>query len=278
MTIRKKILSLSLTDTQVAFFYLGQEGYLLKFRNTYILIDGYLTDYLDRTPGKDPRLFRRFPSPLPPEECDFVDFVFCSHHHGDHTDIATIQGIAAVNNHATFCIPAAFVDAVAAMGDLHVCPLATDKTIHLTDAVAVTAIPAAHEDLHAIGNGNYAENGFVFDFSGTRVYHAGDSCIYDGLEERISGVDVVMLPINGRDYYRLHRNCIGNMDALEAITLAHHVGASLCIPMHYDLFPHNRVCPANFVNTAELYREEYGTLTPYHLFQPGEGYIFTPGL
>ena len=48
--------------------------------------------------------------------------------------------------------------------------------------------------------------------------------------------------------------------------------------MHYDLFPHNRVCPANFVNTAELYREEYGALTPYHLFQPGEGYIFTPGL
>lgn len=278
MTVREKILSLPLTDTQIAFFYLGQEGYLLKFRNQYILIDGYLTDYLDRAPGKDPRLFRRFPSPLSPEECDFVDFVFCSHRHGDHTDIATIEGIAAVNDHAVFCIPAAFAADVAAMGAKHVRPLATDESIRLSDSISVTAIPAAHEELHPVGDGNYAENGFVFDFRGTRVYHAGDSCVYDGLEERVSGADVVMLPVNGRDYYRRHRNCIGNMDALEAITLAHHVGASLCIPMHYDLFPHNRVCPANFVNTAELYREEYGALTPYHLFQPGEGYIFTPGL
>lgn len=278
MTTREKILALPLTDAQLAFFYLGQEGYLLKFRDTYILIDGYLTDFLDRTPGKDPRLFRRFPSPLTPAECDFVDFVFCSHNHGDHTDIATIESIAAVNDHAAFCIPAAFADEVAAMGAKNVCPLATDAPVRLTDSITVTAIPAAHEELHPTDGGNYAENGFVFDFDGIRVYHAGDSCIYDGLEERVSGADVVMLPVNGRDYYRRHRNCIGNMDALEAITLAHRVGASLCIPMHYDLFPHNRVCPANFVNTAELYREEYGALTPYHLFQPGEGYIFTPGL
>ena len=112
MTTREKILALSLTDAQLAFFYLGQEGYLLKFRDTYILIDGYLTDFLDRTPGKDPRLFRRFPSPLTPAECDFVDFVFCSHNHGDHTDIATIEGIAAVNDHAAFCIPAAMEQTV----------------------------------------------------------------------------------------------------------------------------------------------------------------------
>ena len=44
MTTREKILALPLTDAQLAFFYLGQEGYLLKFRDTYILIDGYLTD------------------------------------------------------------------------------------------------------------------------------------------------------------------------------------------------------------------------------------------
>ena len=49
MTVREKIRSLPLTDTQIAFFYLGQEGYLLKFRDQYILIDGYLTDFLDRT-------------------------------------------------------------------------------------------------------------------------------------------------------------------------------------------------------------------------------------
>ena len=196
MTVREKIRSLPLTDTQIAFFYLGQEGYLLKFRDQYILIDGYLTDFLDRTPGKDPRLFRRFPSPLTPAECDFVDFVFCSHRHGDHTDIATIQGIAAVNGHAEFCIPAAFAADVAAMGAKNVRPLATDAPVRLTESIAVTAIPAAHEELHPTGDGNYAENGFVFDFCGTRVYHAGDSCIYDGLEERVSGVDVVMLPVN----------------------------------------------------------------------------------
>ena len=278
MSLREKILSLSLTDDQIAFFYLGQEGFLLKYRGSTILIDGYLTDYLDRTPGKDPRLFRRFSSPLTPEDCDFVDYVFCSHRHGDHTDIATITGIAAVNEHAVFCIPAAFADNVRSMGAKNVLAMPTDQMIRLCSGIDVTAIPAAHEELHPTGDGNYAENGFIFQFGETRVYHAGDSCVYDGLEERIRGTHVVMLPVNGHDYYRLRRNCIGNMDALEAITLADHAGAALCIPMHYDLFPRNRVCPANFVNTAELYREEYGSLTPYHLFQPGEGYIFDPGL
>jgi len=277
MTLKERILQLPLLENQIALFYMGQEGFLLKFRGKYILIDGYLTDSLDRRNNRPPQLCRRFPSPLAPEELDFVDYVFCSHFHGDHTDDATITGIASVNAHAVFCIPAAFAERVRAFdARLQVRPLHTDKPVMLDEAagISVTPIPAAHEELHPVGGGDYAENGFIFALGDTRLYHAGDSTVYDGLEERISGCQIVMLPINGRDYYRLHRNCIGNMDALEAITLAHRAGAALLIPMHYDLFPHNRVCPGNFVNTAELYRDEHGTAVPYHLFTPGEGYIY----
>lgn len=41
------ILNTKLTDTQVALFYLGQEGFLFKYKETHILIDPYLSDYVD---------------------------------------------------------------------------------------------------------------------------------------------------------------------------------------------------------------------------------------
>ena len=37
-----------LTDDQAALFYLGQEGFLFKYHDAYILIDPYLSDYVDK--------------------------------------------------------------------------------------------------------------------------------------------------------------------------------------------------------------------------------------
>ena len=61
-------------------------------------------------------------------------------------------------------------------------------------------------------------------------------------------VDVLMVPVNGRSYYKLRDNIIGNMTAEEAIILAKETNAGMIIPMHYDLYDINRINPAYFVD------------------------------
>jgi L-ascorbate metabolism protein UlaG (beta-lactamase superfamily) len=55
---------------------------------------------------------------------------------------------------------------------------------------------------------------------------------------------VVLLPINGRNVLRERLlNIVGNMDEREAAELAHAVGASVIVPMHWDMFALNRGSP-----------------------------------
>ena len=105
---------------------------------------------------------------------------------------------------------------------------------------------------------------------GIRIYHAGDCCPYDGLIERMQGVDVGLMPINGRDYFRLSQNIIGNFDAPEAIRLAKAAGMSLLVPLHFDLYDVNSVNPAYFVDCLT----RIAPFQRFHIFAPGEKYIF----
>ena len=56
------------------------------------------------------------------------------------------------------------------------------------------------------------------------------------------GVDVALLPINGR---APERRVAGNLNADEAATLAHAIGARTVIPCHYEMFTFNTADPAD---------------------------------
>ena len=114
------------------------------------------------------------------------------------------------------------------------------------------------------------ELGYLIDAGEIRLFHAGDMCMYDGLLERLTKVDVALLPINGRDYFRNKNDIIGNFNCEEAVTLAKEIGASLLIPMHHDLYEVNRVSPASFVTTLMA----LNPTQPYHIFAPGERIVY----
>ena len=62
---KKLFLNTELTDNQLALFYLGQEGYLFKYKNTHILIDPYLSDYVDQNCCTDTvKWVRKYPAPI----------------------------------------------------------------------------------------------------------------------------------------------------------------------------------------------------------------------
>lgn len=274
MNMKEYILNANPGRGQAAIFYLGQESILIKCGGKYILFDPYLTDYVDRNCSTDDVVWERnYPSPVDPAELDYIDYVFCSHDHGDHTDPETLSAIAAASPGAKF------------VGSRNVCSvyrtscgIPEDKIIRvradmrteLGGGLAVTPVPAAHEELHPDGEGSYQELGFIVETGSLRFYHAGDCCMYDGLAERIRGIDVAFMPINGRDYFRMKKNIIGNFDCTEAIALAAQAEVSLLVPLHFDLYDVNCVNPAHFVDC--LMKNAPGQR--FHIFIPGEKFIY----
>ena len=268
-------LETELSDNQIALFYLGQVGFMLKYHDKYILIDGYLSDYVDKNCSDElVKWVRNYPAPISAAELDFVDYVFCTHAHFDHADPYTLKAIASVNPKATFFVSGAIQDVILSYGieKTRVIGLSCDEKTILDDNISVTAIPAAHEELHCNENGDFDEVGFRFELGNFSVFHGGDSCPYDGLTKRLDGCDILMLPVNGRDYFRRYVcDIIGNFTAREAAIISNECGADLLIPTHFDLYDVNRINPAEFVDS--LY-----AVNPYqkfHIFAPGERFIYT---
>ena len=56
------------------------------------------------------------------------------------------------------------------------------------------------------------------------------------------------------------RNLVGNMDPREAARLASDIGAGVLVPMHWELFPHNRGFPRDLVAHAETHFPELSVL------------------
>ena len=272
MSIKSSILNAHPHSGQAVVFYLGQETILIKCAGKHILFDPYLTDYVDRNFSTEQVVWKRnYPSPIAPEELDMIDYVLCSHDHGDHSDPETLSALAKASPQAKFLgsRPVTEVYRRCGISENRIVLTEADKPMTLGDGIIVTAIPAAHEGLHPDGHGSYLELGFVVDADGLRFYHAGDCCPYDGLAERIHGADAAFMPINGRDYYRLRNDIIGNFDAVETIHLAKEAQVGLLVPLHYDLYDVNCVNPACFVDAI-------CTLSPlqrFHLFVPGEKMI-----
>ena len=272
--MKNRILNTKLAEGQIAIFYLGQESILIKSEGKYLLFDGYLSDYVDQNCcSEQVKWVRRYAPPMEASELDFVDYVFCSHAHYDHTDPWTLGEIARVNNKAKYIIPAPFVDKVVSYGVARedIVAAYADREILLCGA-AVLPIPAAHEELCPDENGDYDCLGYKVSLGEIVLFHAGDCCIYDGLTERVQGVDLMMLPVNGRSYFQRYvRDIIGNMTCAEAAELCRVCGAKMLIPMHFDLYDVNCLATSTVVEQIE----STAKALPYHIFKPGERYIYS---
>lgn len=269
---KEYFLKTHLTEKQAALFYLGQEGFLIKYHDMYRLIDPYLSNYVDQNCSTDSvKWVRRYDAPVLPDELDFVDYVFCTHSHFDHADPATLRALATHNAKAKFIVPEPVRDTIQAYGiDAgRMIGALAGQELHLGEC-SVVPVPAAHEELHRDEKGNYMELGYKMIFGGISIFHSGDCCVYDGLSGHLENIDVLMVPVNGRSYYKLRNDIIGNMDAEEAVLLAQEVHAGLLVPMHFDLYDVNCINPAHFVDCLFKINPRQA----FHMFSVGERYIY----
>ena len=237
---------------RVAVTWLGQAGFALRSRQTTLLIDPFLS----------PHKGRRYESTLPAASATGVDLVFCSHEHVDHFDPGGAPAIAAASPGATFVVPAPIVELVTEAG------IAKERVLgvqpgetHELDGITVRPVPARHgvtmADAYGFGEelsgGLIRFVGFVLEMDGVRIYHAGDTIHYEGMEATVGSLrpHAALLPINGRHAEREARDIVGNLNEREAAWLAATIGAETLIPMHYDLFTRNLGSAAEVVQAAE---------------------------
>ena len=224
-------------------WWLGQQSFVVKLGRLVVYLDPYLS------PSKS----RRKAPFLAPEAVTNATLIFGTHDHGDHIDRPVWPALAAASPGAKFVVPDRLLDRLPAELGLprnRFIGLNDGQSIE-SDGIRVTGIAAAHELLDQDPRtGLHSFLGYVVEGNGVTLYHAGDTCVYEGLLTKLKRwqFDVVMLPINGRDAERLRRNCIGNMTYQEAADLAGVLRPGLTIPAHYDMFEGNRENPHKFVD------------------------------
>jgi L-ascorbate 6-phosphate lactonase len=216
---------------------------------------------------------RRYESALAAGAVAGVDVVLCTHEHVDHFDADSAPAIASASPNAVFVVPTPIVDMVAESGVpadrvLGVQPGERNEVAGLT----IRAVPARHgvtmDDAYGFGEalsgGLIRFLGYVVEAGGIRLYHAGDTIHYDGMEDAVSALDphVALLPVNGRHAEREQRGIVGNLDEREAAWLAAAVRAQTLIPMHHDLLEGNLGSTAEVVRAAEEEHRAVSVLIP----------------
>ncbi len=243
-------------------WWLGQSGFLVQWQGRHLLLDPYLSDSLtQKYAATDKPHVRMTARVVAPERLDFIDLVTSSHNHTDHLDAETLGPLLHVNPELALICPEANRAFVA--DRLHIeasRPIGLDDGRSATVAgFTVTGVPAAHEQLDQDEQGRHQYLGYVVRFGPWTLYHSGDTMWYDGIVKTLRpwSIDVALLPINGS---APERRVAGNLNGVEAATLAHEIGARMVIPCHYEMFAFNTASPEAFVAEAERRGQPYCVL------------------
>lgn len=213
--------------------FLGHACFLLKNDKATLLFDPFLTD-----------------NPVGAVRADEIDcqYILVSHAHADHLGDA----VAIAQRTGATIISTAEV--------AHLCAEQNVKThamhlggTHRFDFGYVRVTPAFHGS--GVPGGHAC--GFIVNFFGKTVYHAGDTALFGDMEllGRLESIDVALLPI-GDNY---------TMGPLDAGIAANLLKPKLVIPMHYNTWPLIAQTPQTFQrDVSETYN------IPVHILNPGD--------
>ena len=240
--------------------WLGQAGFRFEAPGVRILVDPLFSEHEGR----------RYP---PPPVEDDVDWLLVTHEHLDHFDPPSLRAVAERSPRLTIVAPAPLEAMVRdAGGDAAFVGVARGDRVSLGDAGSATVVPAVHA-LHP--RDGYSDDprfvGYVIELDGVAIYHAGDTLVTEALVAALEAltVDVALLPINGRTYFREQADLAGNLDARDAVALAARIGAKVLVPIHWDLFEGNTEHPGRAADEAAE------TGSPLHVLTLGRGLPWT---
>ena len=213
-----------LVDDQVALTWIGHASFLAQFEKLNVLIDPNFANWLfllKRVKHAGMKI-----SDLPP-----VDLVLLSHAHFDHFHKPTLRKLPSPR---IAIVPWGMGDLARSVGFARVIELEWWESFSRGDW-KVTLTPCKHWGARALHDHHRGYGGFVLEYRGRRIYHAGDSAYFEGFKEigRQLTPEIALLPI-GAYHPESFRNV--HMGPDEAMKVFHDLQSQWLVPMHYGTF------------------------------------------
>lgn len=263
----------------LALWGLGQMGLLVKGPDALLAIDPYLSDSVREITQEQygGLMSRAVPAPLQPQDLAVADFILATHEHADHLDGQTLGPAMETSSKTRMVASGWCLEALTGLGvnqERIIVPEALQPMTLPGTAIRLTAVPSAHYEKEFDAQKGFRYLGFLLEWNGVTLYHAGDTVLYEGYHDTMRDLptpDIAMLPMNGRDWFRENvLNLTGTLLPTEAVLTARELGWGVLIPGHNDMFMPNSLPNAQIMDALER-------LAPRQRFkflQPGELYYF----
>ena len=219
------------SENKINIFWLGGAGFLIVYGRNTIAIDPYFSDACH---DKDDKFKRIVPSPMSAADL-ILDYVICTHDHGDHFDFGSIHAL--LDNNITKLIgPDSVYKSALQLG------IKEDKIDLLNRNQSKTYNIFTIETVMA-DHGFLSQDalGIIIRINGKTIYFTGDTCFNSSLFEQVikkGEIDLLLLPING---------AFGNLDASEAAKVVSIINPKIAVPCHFWLFTEHGGDPGLFI-------------------------------
>lgn len=212
-------------EGQVCITWIGHASFLIQTAHTSVLIDPIWAKWL--------KVFKRIKHPgLELHDLPNIDLVLVTHAHFDHLDKKTLRAVA---SEQPIVVPEHVGNLVHGLGFNRVHELRRWDAIEHDD-LRITLTPAHHWGARLLHDSHRGFGGFLLEFAGRSILHAGDSAYTAGIFPEIAdraNVEIALLPIGAYDA-PTKRNV--HMNPEEALTAFTELRAQRLIPMHYGSF------------------------------------------
>lgn len=202
----------------VSLTFLGHSTVLVEVGGARLLTDPLLR-------GSLLGVLRRRHPPVDPASLGRIDAVLISHAHHDHLDPRSLRALPGV----PLVVPRG-VAALLRRERREVQELGVGETVEMA-GIAVGAVPAAHPG-RRMGSGRPSDSiGYLIE-GGARVYFAGDTELFEGMEQMGEGLDAALLPVSGWGP-RLGPWHLNPRTAAEALRM---LRPRLAVPIHWGTY------------------------------------------
>ncbi len=218
--------------------YIGHASFLVQVDNINILVDPVFSERCSPFTGYGPKRVR--PPFVPLEKLPKIDFVFVSHNHYDHLDLASLSWLA--RNHKPMILtPLGNTRIIQPCADgCTLLALDWHQAAKLGKDISLTLTPAQHWSRRGLNDTSRDLWGgfFLKTPNGQSLYYSGDSGFHKGMFEDIKkrhgAPDIALLPLGAYEPRWFMK--YSHMNPEEAVETYQTLGAKQAMGFHFETF------------------------------------------